>query len=307
MSNDKIQLLLGKIETTYGVDSTPAGATNALLVEGLDIKPLEMSLQEREHARLGFDTENAPPADLMAKVSFSIDLSTSDAAGTAPQFGPLLRACGMAETVSAGVSVAYAPAATAFESITLWGFKGATKHAIVGARGTFSIDAAPRALPKIRFDMIGLFADPTDGALPSMTYAQLLPPKPVNKANTAFTANSFAAVLHAFQLNLGVNAVYRDKPNYEAVDIDARATAGSFTVHKPALASLNHFTLGKTPTPIPLVLTHTLAAGRAAAISLPACQLGNPTYSADGNQRLVAAPFNVRRNGSSAAVSLTFT
>ncbi len=305
MASIKKQLMLLKIETVYGTDPVPAGA-NALLVEGLEIMPLEMTAVAPDYALAGFSKEKSVPAELQAKVKFSADFVPSGVADTPPAYGPALRACGMAEGITAGVSVAYTPISEGFEGVTIYAFAGDTRHKIVGARGTVSLDCQAGKPPKLNFEMTGTFADPGDVALPTPTYAGLLPAKPVSKAATAFTANGVQLVLNAFSLNLGNTVVFRDRPNYQSVDIDDRSIAGSFSVHQPALAAFNAFALATAPTTFVTELTHTVAAGHAAKATVAVTQISKPSYGGDGNQRLVVCPFDARRNAGGADLTFLF-
>ena len=43
------------------------------------------------------------------EVTFEVEMAGSGTAGTAPAFGPLLKACGNSETIVTDTSVTYAP------------------------------------------------------------------------------------------------------------------------------------------------------------------------------------------------------
>lgn len=309
MSNIKIQTILGKIETVYGTDSTPGNA-NALLVEGLDITPLDMNPVSVDYALLGFSKEKSIPAEKMARVKFTSDFVPSGTVDVPPAYGFALRACGLQEAITAGVSVAYTPIAPAVEGASFYIWQSGTRHKLSGARGTFTLDAQPGKLPKLNFDFIGYYSTPTDVALPAPTYSNQAAPKPINKANTTFTVNAGSNVnleLNAFSFQLANSLVYRDRPHYESIDVDDRAPTGSLSVHQPALATFNAFSIAETPTMMSIDLLHTVAASRTARLTAPVSQLGKPAYGADGNKRLVTAPFDVRRNGAGADFTILFT
>ena len=107
--------ILAKIETTYGTDPTPAAA-NAILTSGLQRSLYEGNVVTRELDRetLGNDeTVNTAP---YVMIEFAVELAGAGTAGDAPDYGVLLRACGFAETIDAGVDVEYAPVSSGFES-----------------------------------------------------------------------------------------------------------------------------------------------------------------------------------------------
>ena len=100
--------ILAKVETTYGVSAAPTGAANALLISNLNI-----TYQSENVARDlvvpfigGFEQL---VGRTFLEISFSVELASSGAAGTAPPWGALLRACGYAETVTAAKRVEYNP------------------------------------------------------------------------------------------------------------------------------------------------------------------------------------------------------
>lgn len=308
MTNTNKQLLLGKIETIYGTDPVPTGAANAMWVEGLEVVPLESAEAKSEVATGDFTKAVDTPYDEMARVSFIFDLTCASAAADAPPiFGYLLRACAMQEVIAAGVSVKYTPVYAAWESATLYAYMGDTLHKIVGARGTWTI-TVQRGLPKIKFDMQGFFVDPADVVVPAPTYSGQLKPKPINKDNTAFVIGGASLILNSYTLQANTQLQFRDRPNYRAVDVEDGAPGGTIVVHQPPLATFDAFAKAKAPvTPVAATLTHTLAVGRSIAIDTPVLQIKKPTYTADGKQRLLNMPVEVKRNGANPVATLTFT
>lgn len=110
--------LLAKTESSYGVDPTPTGAANAILTKNLQIQLMQGNTVNRDVDRptLGNDlTYHVAP---YTKLSFEVELAGSGAAGTAPAYAPLLKACGFAETVIAAAVTGTAQAG-ASGSITL--------------------------------------------------------------------------------------------------------------------------------------------------------------------------------------------
>lgn len=111
------RLILAEIESTYGTDPTPA-ATDAVLVRDLNITPIQSDVVNRDLVRPYLGASEQLLANTRVECTFSVELAGSDTAGTAPRFGSVLRACGLAET-------AYTPAeagtatAGASNSITL--------------------------------------------------------------------------------------------------------------------------------------------------------------------------------------------
>ena len=114
------RIVVAKIESSYGVDSTATGA-NAILLRNLTVTPLDGETATRDLIRPYFGNSDILVATTMAKLDFEVELAGAGAAGTAPAYGPLLRACAMSETISAGVSVTYAPISATLESVSICG------------------------------------------------------------------------------------------------------------------------------------------------------------------------------------------
>ena len=95
--------ILAKIESTYGTDSTPTEVANALLVSNVSINPLSAANVDRDLVRPYMGASEQLVGTAYIDLSFDIELSGAGTAGTAAAYGPLLRACGFAETLSASV------------------------------------------------------------------------------------------------------------------------------------------------------------------------------------------------------------
>lgn len=92
--------LLAKIETTYGVDPTPTGAANAILATNVSFSPMEGTDVPRNLERQWFAADPTIAAGLYATISFSVEMVGSGTLGTAPGWGPLMRACAAAEVLT---------------------------------------------------------------------------------------------------------------------------------------------------------------------------------------------------------------
>jgi hypothetical protein len=124
------QLILIKTETTYGTDSGPAG-TDALLVRSIDVTPLEAEVVSRDLIRPYLGNSDQLLANTRVMMSFQVELAGSGAGATAPRFGSLLKACGMAETTTSSAVTGTAQAGSA-GSITLAAGASASDDAYIG-------------------------------------------------------------------------------------------------------------------------------------------------------------------------------
>jgi hypothetical protein len=124
-------VLLAKIESSEGVDASPSASTDAVLVENIKItkKPNMIKTNEVTGSLDGFgDIVGGMPFGL----SFDVYLKGSGAAGSAPEWGKLLKACGWAETITATAVPAAAEACAA---------GGSTTTAVLGASASSSAQA----------------------------------------------------------------------------------------------------------------------------------------------------------------------
>mgnify|MGYP000324279674 CR=1 FL=1 len=91
--------LLAKVETTPGEFVAPSASTDGILVEGVtpSFRPQNT---ETDEVTGSLDGRGPIPGGLQCELSFSLYLKGSGTPGVAPEFAELLRACGLAETVT---------------------------------------------------------------------------------------------------------------------------------------------------------------------------------------------------------------
>lgn len=273
--------LLAKTESTYGVDAAPVAA-DAILTKGLSVTPYDGNKVTREldTNTLGNDIEmNTAPN---VKVSFDVELTGSGAAGTAPAWGDVLRACGFAETVNAGVDVSYKPVSDSFESITLHFEQDGQIHKVLGARGSMNIEMSAGQLPMMKFTFTGLYAQPVAGTL-TADFSAFQVPLPVTEANTpVYNVHGYDAVASSMTLDLANDVKHRNLVNQESVIIVDRAPSGQFVIDAPTLADKNMFALVESHNGVTtgaVQIQHGTAAGNIVQLDAPAVQLSNISHS----------------------------
>lgn len=124
------RLILCKAESSYGQDISPDG-TDALLVRSLEVTPIEADVVSRDLIRNYLGNSDQLLAQTRVSLSFQVELAGSGAGATAPRFGALLKACGMAETTTAAAVTGTAQAGGA-NSITLAAGASATDNTYNG-------------------------------------------------------------------------------------------------------------------------------------------------------------------------------
>jgi hypothetical protein len=275
------RLILAKAEATYGTDPTPTGSANAILVRNLDIVPLQSDIVQRELIRPYLGNYEQLLAQTRVQVTFEVELAGSGAAGTAPAYGPVLKACGLSETVVATTSVTYAPVSTSFSSVTIYFYQDGIRHIVTGARGTFTLNGQVGAIPTIAFTMTGIYNAPTDTALATPTYANQATPLIFKNGNTtSFSAFSYSGALQSIDLNIGNDIVYRELiGGTKEVLITDRKPAGTMSIEAVLLATKNYFTVSTGSTTGSISFQHGTTAGNIATLTMAQSDLADASYA----------------------------
>lgn len=177
--------ILAKIETTKYLDASPAGATDAIQIANLDVVPFEAQNVDRALIRSYFGRGGQLVGPGTVSLTFEVELQGSGAAGTAPAWGPLVRACAFAETVTASTRVDYTPVTDGIESLTIYYHRDGVKHAATGCQGSFELMMEVGGRPMLKFTFRGKASSPTATSDPSTTLTAWKIPSVVNDTNTA--------------------------------------------------------------------------------------------------------------------------
>ncbi|MBN9335625.1 phage tail tube protein [Devosia sp.] len=269
--------LLAKTEVTYGTDSVPTGAANAMQVSNVEITPIAGSEINRELVLPYFGHQGAILVQNHATIAFDVEVAGAGAAGDVPAYGPLLRAARRAEIVDAGVSVEYVPDAGVPDAVSMYYVLDGVRHIIVGARGSVSWSLAPAQIARYRFSMTGLLGTITDQANPAVTLTGFIKPVPVNKANTAMSLHGWNAVAESLSIDLANQVEPRFLIGHESVEITDTASTGTAVVEAKSLATKNWFDIALNHTTGALAVQHGTVTGNIVEFAAPAVQIGRPT------------------------------
>ena len=275
------RLILIETESSYGTDPSPDGA-DAVLVRDLNITPQQSDVVNRDVVRPYLGASEQLLANTRVECSFSVELAGSGTAGTAPQYGKALQACGLSETIVADTSVTYAPVSASFSSVTIYYNIDGLRHKVTGCRGTFSINCTVGEIPTIDFTFTGVYVAPDDSALPSATYANQASPLIFKNGNTSsFQLLSYAGALQAFSFDLGNNLVYRELVGgTKEVLLTDRAGTGSTTLEAVSIASKDYFAAALTDSSLGnLDFTHGSTAGNIVDFASTRVDIGDVSYS----------------------------
>ena len=286
------RLILAEIEATYGTDPVPTGA-EAILVRNLEITPLQAETVSRNLVRPYLGQSDQLLAQTRVEVTFEVELAGSGAAGTAPAYGPVLRSCGLSETISASTSVTYAPESAGFESTTIYFFNDGIRHKVTGCRGSFSMSAEVGQIPFISFTMTGIYNAPTDETLPTPTYSNQAAPLIFKNGNTSsFSAFSYSGCLQSLNFDISNSVVYRELVgcNKEVIITD-RAPSGTCVIEAPSIATKDFFTIANGSTTGSITFLHGTTAGNRVTFTSAQSDIGSPTYSDMDGIQMLNLPF----------------
>lgn len=281
------QVLLAKIETGYGTDSSPTAASNSMLVSGLTVNPLVSQNVSRDLIRTYMGGSEQLVGASYVECSFTVELQSSGTAGVAPAWDPLVRACGL--TVSTGTTpgrIEYAPVSSSFESVTLYYHDDGVKHAITGARGSFQLGMRVSERPTLSFRMMGVYNAISSASNPTGTYTPWVSPVVVTDTNTAdlviggtYTTGTITGgttyVSGGIELDLGASAQFIPLVGSESVDIVNRDATGRLMLDLTAAQEVTFSTTVRNNTLSSVGMIHGTAAGSKVLVYAPAAQLIN--------------------------------
>lgn len=285
-------VILAKLETTYGTDAAPVGASDAMLVSNAQITPLVAQNVDRGLIRgyLGGSDQLVGTANL--ECSFEVELAGSGTATTPTQWGRLLQACGFAQTVQAA-SVDYTPVSTfgASSSLSIYYYLDGQLHKMLGSRGSFQIGMGVGERPLLRFRFVGKNGGLTavTNATPTLTSFQT--PLVVTDTNTgdvtlgALTYTSSTGVLsggtaypsRGLNVDLGNNVVFQPLLGGETVEITQREPTAAISLDLTAAQAVTFMADVLANTSTGLGITHGTTAGNIVVIHAPKVQRIEPS------------------------------
>lgn len=237
-------LIQFKLETAYGEDPGSWAAADALLVRNASFdNPQENVPRELLRGTMGgFEHINTGGR---STVSCEVEFSGSGTAGEAPAWGKLLRACGMAQVISAGSRVEYNPVSSGFESGAIRYSRDGVIYTILGVRGTVTVRLGAYGLPYLAFEFTGLNAAPEVASTPASDVTAFRKPLAITPQNGAemIVGGSLASgevtggtvvVSQDLELMLGQRVEHVRLLNGESIDITGREASGRGTVFLPA-------------------------------------------------------------------------
>lgn len=211
--------------------------------------------------------------------------------------------------ISIPVQVVYKPVSNTLESCTFYTSVDGLRQIMVGARGSVSMKASAQGIPMWSFSFTGIYATPTDTAIPAVTLTQFAAPLAINYQNTTGLniAGYTAGVVSDFSFDLANSVTFRSLPGgAENVVLTDRQPSGSITFEATTIAAKDWWTSMKQVNLGVFSVTHGTVAGNKVKFDAPAMQLTAPSLGdKDGITMLTLKQTFVPLNGND-EITITF-
>lgn len=294
-------VVLAKIESVYGTDPVPTGGANAMLVSNLSITPINAQYVDRDLVRGFMGSSEQLVGNRFAECSFDVELVGSGTVATAPAWGPLMLACGWAETITATFRVDYTPVSTGQSSVTIYWYDDGLLHKLTGARGDLTATYTAGGRPMLSFSFKGIYNTPTAAANATPTYTAFKKPQTVIDSNTldlTFGATHSASGAPALtggttypssgiEFSLGNEVNHIPLLGGESVEITNRMSSCKFQVDLTAAQEATFMGEVDAATLTSVGLSHGTTAGYKSLLFLPFVQKVNPRKEEISGKRMV--------------------
>lgn len=294
-------VILGKIETTYGVDAIPTGAANAMQVSNVKVTPLNAQFVGRDLIRNYFGISEQLIASYNKLLSFDVEFVGSGTAGTAPAWGPMLRACGFAETLVALERASYKPITNGQESASMYVYDSGVLHSLLGARGAVTFGVTLGGIPKISFAFVGLDGGDTAAVPSGVSFTSFQLPQVVQDAFTGdltlggtLSSSGVPAISGGtvypstgLEVDMGIKAEYIPLLGAESVEITDRQAKGKIKLAATAAQEIALYSTIKAGSTQSAGIIHGTVVGRRCGIFAPAAQIIMPNKDEMSGKRMM--------------------
>lgn len=239
-----LKVVTAKIESTYGVDASPAPGNALVLDKDTKITPLEHETVDNGLLRPAFGADAALQVGGYGEIELSLPLAASDSLGTAPAFHAILRSCGLSAAITASERVTYGLISSGFESASCYAYEDGDLTKLKGCRGSVSFEIKAKAKPMIKAKLTGLSAGPVNNALPAVNLSPANV-KPIEFANSEILFNGAPVIMESLTIDLGYDVGYTNLVGKESVDIVNRSVSAKLSIRRPNVNDLDLFALRK--------------------------------------------------------------
>lgn len=291
----KQMLLLAKAQTAAGDPAEPTASANAILCRALAPEPITAEQVSRDLIRPYKGNSGKLVSGEHRKLTCEVELAGGGTAGEAPAWGPLLLACGFSETITAGTDVQYALVGEGEPLLTLHGWLDGTLFKLTDAKGTVSFELNPKAIPVLKFEFIGAYSKPEEGAMPAgVDYSAFMQPKVVGKTNTpTLSIFGHSACTSAFSINLANQLAWRELINCAGAVSPDRQPTGSITMEFPKATTKDWTEIVRSGERGAANIVHGVDPGNIIELQMPNIQPGPFTLQDDAGVAMMTMPFDL--------------
>jgi len=291
----KKMLLLAAVQAGLGMAVVPTAAANAILARAVMPELIAGEQVARNLIRPYKGNSGKMFAGEHRKLTCEVELAGSGTPGEAPAWGPLLRACGFSETVTADTDVTYLPVSEGEPYLTIWGYLDGTKYVMTDVKGNVSFELNAKGIPVAKFEFIGEYSPVTEELMPAgVDYSKFLQPKVVGKKNTpTFTFHDHPACTSAFSIAWGNTLTWRELINCAGAHSADRQPTGSVTMEVPKATTKNWPEIVREGTIGDAALVHGTTPGNIVEFQLPQVQCGPFTLQDDASVAMMTMPFDL--------------
>lgn len=299
--------VFGQLEVTYGV-AVALVAADAIRTHGAKLSPFEATEVKRDLDGTGFGNAGTIHVGEHVMLEFDVEMSASGTPGTPPAYGRLFKACQMAEVIVATTSVTYSPASDSTDSLTMYFELDGQRHAMRGARGTWTIKADSQGIPYLNFKFTGCWVDPITAPSIVPDFTGFTTPRPIAYAYTPMIKlHGLDSVYKSFGYDHGNDVQFFDNPGEQAVEINGRECKGNVSLKAPVLSDKNYFTTARQDGDGVLQFVHGKAAGSIITLNAPHAQILKPNYGDDKGRATIDCGLDIKYSAKDDEMSLAYT
>lgn len=229
------------------------------------------------------------------QVDLEIELKGSGTAGTAPEYAPILEACGLSTTIVAGTSVTFAPATTTqtlTQGCTLRVFYDGMLYEVTGCAGTAKIDMSIGNIFLATVTLQGSYTDPVVAAVGDITTVPFDATNPIVGDVLDVVSDGAAIRAAAFSMDLGNNVQEHYVTSNHTFSIANRAP--TLTLTKDSVATAAEWTSLMTGTDTAISGTFTTGgAGNSLAFNAPRARRTNVAYNVRAERDILDVTYNL--------------
>lgn len=301
------RLLLAKIQATHDVDPLPTPAANAIEVFDLSFSPLKSEKKEIKPVRPYPGSKPAQLANQHLTISFKVQWASSGTAGVAPKYAHLLRACSLAEIVTANTKVDYKPINAAQEEITLYYQQDGIKHKLINAKGDVSLAAGIGDVPMLSFSFTGMKGGRVVEAVPAgAVYVDFKDAIVVSSDVSTLMLNGVTYPSNGLEVSLGNAVAYKERTSQKQIRSTDRNASGKLTLDLDPTQQQAVMTTLEASGTFPLSFVHGTTAGNICSVTAPAIQLLEPSEEDDNGVMLHGFSFDALPVSGNDEVLFTF-